>query len=467
MKWIAAHTWLLILIPLIAGILLCYHTQFPVNLLAASEVDYLDRDTALCLHLVSEGQERSKTIRYTAEATDGSRLLLYLQKDSLPQPQQGDVLLVQTTVQRGDTLGDFDYGRYLRMQGLVGSAWAHRRHWQQVGHEPLSGLRATAEKCQRRLHQRYQQLGLREPELGILSALTLGYREELDKHVQQSFSAAGAMHILAVSGLHTGIVWGLIVWLLTLGGMAKPLCEQRVWQAILTTMTLIALWAYAFVTGLSPSVMRSALMVTIVEVGWLFRRNVVGMNTLAAAAVIILLIRPLTLWSVSFQLSFAAVASLILVGSWLQQHTILRGKLRQYIGGLLIMSFAAQIGTLPLTLHYFGQTSNYFALTNLVVIPVAFVLLLLGIGSLAMSWCFVGEWLADAAQWCTYGLRLFVEWIEALPYSTTHIDMSAPAMGLCYGAMACAVAMMQGERVRWWWLVGVVGCLAGAIALNK
>ena len=131
------------------------------------------------------------------------------------------------------------------------------------------------------------------------------------------------------------------------------------------------------------------------------------------------------------------------------------------------MSFAAQIGTLPLTLHYFGQTSNYFALTNLVVIPVAFVLLLLGIGSLALSWCFVGEWLADAAQWCTYGLRLFVEWIEALPYSTTYIDMSAPAMGLCYGAMACAVAMMQGERVRWWWLVGVVGCLAGAITLNK
>ena len=467
MKWIAAHTWLLILIPLIAGILLCYHTQFPVNLLAASEVDYLDRDTALCLHLVSEGQERSKTIRYTAEASDGSRLLLYLQKDSMPQPQLGDVLLVQTTVRRGERLGDFDYGRYLRMQGLVGSAWANRRHWQQVGHEPVSGLRATAEKCQRGLHQRYQQLGVREPELGILSALTLGYREELDKHVQQSFSAAGAMHILAVSGLHTGIVWGLIVWLLTLGGMAKPLCEQRVWQTILTTMTLIALWTYAFVTGLSPSVMRSALMVTIVEVGWLFRRNVVGMNTLAAAAVIILLIRPLTLWSVSFQLSFAAVASLILVGSWLQQHTILRGKLRQYIGGLLIMSFAAQIGTLPLTLHYFGQTSNYFALTNLVVIPVAFVLLLLGIGSLAMSWCFVGEWLSDAAQWCTYGLRLFVEWIEALPYSTTHIDMSAPAMGLCYGAMACAVAMMQGERVRWWWLVGVVGCLAGAIALNK
>lgn len=466
MKWIAAHTWLLILLPLIAGILLCYHTQFPVNLLAATEVDYLDRDTLLCLHLVSSGQERSKTVRYTAKATDGSRLLLYLQKDSLPQPLMGDLLLVQTTVTRGDTLGDFDYGHYLRLQGLVGSAWAYRRNWQIIGHQPIRGIRATAERCQQWLHQRYAALGIRDHELGILSALTLGYREELDQRVQQSFSASGAMHILAVSGLHTGIVWGLIVFLLTLGGLIKPLYEQRLWQTILTILTLIALWAYAFVTGLSPSVMRSAWMVTIIEIGWLFHRKSVGINTLAAAAVMILLINPLALWSVSFQLSFAAVASLILVGGWLQQHVVLRGKVLQYLGGLLIMSFAAQIGTLPLTLHYFGQTSNYFALTNWVVIPAAFVLLLLGMGALAMSWCVVGEWLAEAAQWCTHALRLFVEWIEGLPIATAHIELSAMSMGYVYGAIACVVAMMRGDKVHWWWLIGVVGCLILAIAFN-
>ena len=466
MKWIAAHTWLLILLPLIAGILLCYHTQFPVNLLTATEVDYLDRDTLLCLHLVSSGQERSKTVRYTAEATDGSRLLLYLQKDSLPQPLMGDLLLVQTTVTRGDTLGDFDYGRYLRLQGLVGSAWAYRRNWQIIGHQPIRGIRATAERCQQWLHQRYAALGIRDHELGILSALTLGYREELDQRVQQSFSASGAMHILLVSGLHTGIVWGLIVFLLTLGGLIKPLYEQRLWQTILTILTLIALWAYAFITGLSPSVMRSAWMVTIIEIGWLFHRKSVGINTLAAAAVMILLINPLALWSVSFQLSFAAVASLILVGGWLQQHIVLRGKVLQYLGGLLIMSFAAQIGTLPLTLHYFGQTSNYFALTNWVVIPAAFVLLLLGMGALAMSWCVVGEWLAEAAQWCTHALRLFVEWIEGLPFATAHIELCAISMGFGYGAMACVVAMMRGDKVHWWWLIGVVGCLILAIAFN-
>ena len=466
MRWLAAHTWLLALIPLIAGILLCYYTNFPTNLLADTEVDYLDCDTILCLHLVSEGQARSKTIRYTATATDGSQLLLYLQRDSLPMPEIGDVLLVQTRVERGDTLGTFDYGHYLRMQGIVGSAWAHRRNWQVIVHQPIGGLRAITERCQRRLHQRYIAMGIHEPELGILSALTLGYREELDKGVQQSFSASGAMHILAVSGLHTGIVWGMIVWLLTLGGLTKPLYDQRAWQCVLSILTLLALWVYAFVTGLSPSVMRSVLMVTVVEIGWIFRRDTVSINTLAAAAVIILIIDPLALWSVSFQLSFAAVAALLVVGKWLEQHIVIYGKVWRYIGGLLLVALAAQIGTLPLTLHYFGQTSNYFALTNLVVIPAAFILLVLGIGTLAMSWCVVGEWLGEAAQWCTYGLRMFVEWIEGLPYSTTHIELSTLSMGFCYAAIICALMMMRSEKVRWWWLVGVVGCLAAAVVGN-
>ena len=467
MRWIAAHTWLLALIPLIAGILLCYYTHFPINLLADTEVDYLDCDTVLCLHLISEGQERTKTIRYTAEAVDGSRLLLYLQRDSLATPQMGDMLLVATRVERGDTLGDFDYGKYLRMQGIVGSCWSARRNWQVIGNKPITTLRAKAEQCQKWLHRQYIKMGIHEPELGILSALSLGYREELNKDVQESFSAAGAMHILAVSGLHTGIVWGIIVWILTLGGLVKPLYDQRVWQSTLAIVTLVALWGYAFITGLSPSVMRSALMVTIVEAGWLFRRNSNSINSLAAAAVVILLINPLALWSVSFQLSFAAVTAIILVAKRMQQRVIIHGKVWQYIGGLLIVSVAAQIGTLPLTMYYFGQTSNYFALTNLVVIPAAFVLLLLGIGSLAMSWCVVGEWLAEAAQWCTYALRIFVQWIEGLPGSTMHMELNAWSVGLGYGAIGCALMMMRGKRVKWWWLVGVAGCLVGILLIES
>ena len=467
MRWIAAHTWLLALLPLVAAILLCYYTNFPINLFKDTAVDYLDCDTVLCLHLISEGQERNKTIRYTAEAEDGSRLLLYLQQDSLPQPKIGDILLVHTTVQRGDTIGTFDYGHYLRTQGIVGSAWAYRRNWQIIGNQPIQGIRAMAQRCQRYLYQRYQQLGIHGKELGILSALTLGYKEELDKRIQQSFSAAGAMHILAVSGLHTGIIWGIIVWLLTLGGLAKPLYDQRIWLWVVSLLTLLALWGYAFITGLSPSVMRSALMVTMIEISWLLQRRSSIINSIAAAAVIILFINPLALWSVSFQLSFAAVTAIVIIAQSMQQRVIIRGKLWQYIGGLLIVSLAAQIGTIPLTLFYFGQTSNYFALTNLVVIPAAFVLLLLGISALAFSWCAIGTWIASAAQGCTCGLRLFVEWIENLPYATTHIQLNALSALFCYGVIICAILMMRGNKVNWWWLTGVMACLIGVLISNR
>lgn len=466
MKWIAAHTWLLFLFPLIAGILLCYYTGFPTNILSDIELEYLNCDTIIALHILSEGQERTKTIRYTAETADKHRILLYLQKDSLAFPNIGDVLVVQTKIQRGDTLGTFDYGRYLRMQGIAGSAWAHRQNWQIIDYKPIKGLHVVAEKCQRWMNKRYIYLGVREPELGILSALTLGYREELDRKVQQSFSAAGAMHILAVSGLHTGIVWGLIIGVLTLGGLLKPMYEQRIWQCILCCISLLVLWSYAFITGLSPSVMRSAFMLTIVEIGWVFHRQSSGIQSLAAAAVIILLINPLSLWSVSFQLSFTAMAAIILVAKRMQQRIHLHGKIPQYIGNLLIMSFAAQIGTLPLTLYYFGQTCNYFAITNLIVIPAAFVLLVLGIGALAFSWCTIGYWLADVAQVFTYHLRLFVEWIESLPCSTTSIHLSAPSILLCYSTVCCAIMMMRGDKVHWWWLLGVIGCLIGIILIE-
>jgi competence protein ComEC len=170
---------------------------------------------------------------------------------------------------------------------------------------------------------------------------------------------------------------------------------------------------------------------------------------------------------VSFQLSFAAVLSLLLIGKWMQGHVIIRGKIPQYLGGLLIVALAAQLGTMPLSLYYFGQTSNYFALTNLIVVPAAFVLLLLGFTSIAFSWCVIGEWLGELTQCFTHCLRLFVEWIEGLPFSTMHLELSAGSVSLLYVAIACALLMMRKEKVKWAWLLGVKGCLVGVLIFEN
>ena len=459
MKWLAAHTWLMALLPWLVVILLSGYIGKPLDLFKHTEVDYLDRDTLLAMHLSTDGVVREKTVRYEAQLEDGSRILLYLQKDSLAMPKMGDLLLVQTVVSRGGKAGDFDYGMYLRRQGIVGSCWAHRGNWQLVGHKPPTGIRSLASRCQQYLHSQYQRLGIDGKELGILSALTLGYREQLDKDVQRAFSASGAMHVLAVSGLHTGIVWSLVLWILTVGGLCKPLYEERGKRWLMDGMAVVLIWVYAFITGLSPSVMRSALMLSFWALSHLLEQPTSRWNPLLAAAMVILLLNPLALWSVSFQLSFAAVAAIMLLAGKWQSKILLRGALPRYIVGLLLVSVAAQIGTMPLSLYYFGQTSNYFALTNLIVIPMAFVLLILGFCTLAFSWCVLGDYLAVAAKWCTWLLREAVEWIEALPGSTSQLSLSSGSVLALYGAFVCAMLMMRQGKVHWWWLLGVVGCL--------
>ena len=455
MRWLAAHTWLMALVLLVMMIVVSGYMGRPLNLLKDTEVDYLDADTVLAMRLLGEGQEREKTIRYEAEVEGGSRVLLYLQKDSVSMPVMGDVLMVQTQVRRGGQLGDFDYGMYLRRQGIAGSCWANRRNWQVIGHEEDRSLLTIAKSCQYRLHEQYRQMGIEGKELGILSALTLGYRENLDKDVQRSFSVSGAMHVLAVSGLHTGIVWGIVVWLLTLGGWFKPLWEEKWKRWLLNIIAIVLIWMYAFVTGLSPSVMRSALMLSFWALSGLLEKQISRWNPLFSAAMIILIINPLALWSVSFQLSFAAVAGIMLIGQKMQRSISFKGRMLQYVGGLLMVSVAAQIATMPLTMHYFGQTSNYFALTNLVVISMAGVLLVLGFGTLAMSWCVIGEWLGVATKWCTWLLREVVEWIEGLPFSTTQISLESVSVFCLYGAIVCGLMMMRGSKIHWWWLIGV------------
>lgn len=459
MRWLAAHTWLIALVPLVAIIWLSGYMGKPLNLLKDTDVDYLDRDTILAMRLLSNAQERTKTFRYEAEVEGGGKVLLYLQKDSMPMPVMGDVLLVETQVRRGGKSGKFDYGLYLRRQGIVGTCWALRRNWQLIGHEDDMGLKGLAKRSQYFLYQQYRKMGIEGQELGIISALTLGYREDLDKDVQRAFSASGAMHVLAVSGLHTGIVWGIVMWILTLGVLYKPLWEDKFRRWLLNISTIVLIWAYAFLTGLSPSVMRSALMLTFWALSSLLEQQTSRWNPLLAAAVVILIVNPLALWSVSFQLSFAAVAGIMLFGSSMQQVVVSKGRVWQSVSGLLIVSLAAQLGTMPLTLHYFGQTSNYFALTNLIVVPMAGILLSLGFSTLAMSWCAVGEWLGWATKWCTWLLNQAVQWIESLPYSTTHMHLSEWGVIGLYGAIICGLLMMRGGKVHWWWIIGVIICL--------
>ena len=174
-----------------------------------------------------------------------------------------------------------------------------------------TSLSSIARRVQRWLYERYGALGIRGSEQATLGALTLGYKEDLDPALKQAFQRSGAAHILAVSGLHTGIIYSVLLSLLTLGGSRKPLYENKTGRRALSLAVIITMWGYAFLTGLTPSVVRSVVMISVLEVGRMLYRHGNTLNCVLFAAWAILLVRPLDLFSVSFQLSFAAVVAIV------------------------------------------------------------------------------------------------------------------------------------------------------------
>ena len=295
-----------------------------------------------------------------------------------------------------------------------------------VDRPPRYSPRPAPNALQERLYDRLRASGLEGDELATVGALTLGYKEELSKELRQHFQVSGAAHVLAVSGLHTGILYGVIVWLLTLGGRLRPMHENRIGRWALSLVAIAAMWGYAWLTGMTPSVVRAVVMVTIFEVGRMSYQRAFSLNTLAATAFLILIARPTDLWSVSFQLSFAATAAIVLIVNKTIyrdielsrfRNTIL-GKAGSFFGGIILVSLAAQIGTLPITIHYFGQVSTYFLITNLIVLPIATVLVPCGLMSVALGGSVAGVLFSKVTWGFAWLMNHATGWIEGLPGST-------------------------------------------------
>ncbi len=289
---------------------------------------------------------------------------------------------------------------------------------------------------QEHLYGRLAAAGLRGDELATVGALTLGYKEELGKELRRHFQASGAAHVLAVSGLHTGIIYGVLIGLLTLGGHVKPRYENRAGRWTISMLIIIVMWFYAWLTGMTPSVVRAVLMVTIFEVGRMAYRQAISLNTIAAAAVLILLVKPTDLWSVSFQLSFAATAAIVILMSAFRHLVISKYRSLNYLTGILLVSIAAQLGTLPLTMYYFGQMSNYFLLTNMIVLPLATFLVPFGLLSIALGGSWLGLIVSKVTWALAWAMNHSVEWIEHLPGSLMHVSVSLP-MVIVYYMLFC------------------------------
>ena len=351
------------------------------------------------------------------------KAMLYLPQDSAVfQLGSGDELLVLACISpaaNGRNFDEFDYARYLTRKGISGTGYVASGKWhllssgKNTSHLSLY-LRHAATLYREKVISLYRELGLDGDDLAVLSALTIGDKTDLSESVRESYSIAGASHILALSGLHIGLLYALLLFILKplirRGGAGKWLC---------TVFLIILLWAFAFFTGLSPSVVRSVTMFSLLALANMSGRRSLSFNTLAVTAWIMLICNPTWLFDVGFQLSFIAVASILLIQPIVYRLFAVKNRIGKYVWGLMSVSIAAQLGTAPLVLLYFSRFSTHFLLTNLIVIPLVTVILYAAVLMLLLtpiSW--IQWWVAAGVKKLLEVLNLFVRWIEQLPYSS-------------------------------------------------
>ena len=364
-------------------------------------------------------------------------VLLYLAKDSLSEALgRGEELVVSVCISLPVHTGnpdEFDYSRYLIRKEISGTGFVPVGHWARVSHRSGPSLRQQALAWRERVLALYRNQGFGEDEFAVLSALTVGYKEELSEEIKESYSVSGASHVLALSGLHIGLLYGLLFFCL------KRLPDR--WQGVrlLRASIIIAiLWGFAFFTGMSPSVVRSVVMCSLFALSGAFRRESFSINTLCAAAFFMLLCRPAWLFDVGFQLSFCAVASILLLQPKLYRLIPVTHRVGKYVWGLMSVSIAAQIGTAPLVLFYFSRFSTHFLLTNLVVIPLVSICMYGAVLLLAVPF----PWIQSAVAFCLKGLigglNQFVRWVEHLPWASLDDVWVYPVEVLiCYLALFC------------------------------
>ena len=306
----------------------------------------------------------------------------------------------------------FNMKRYMYLLGIVYYIRVNQGCWEKVGSNP-SKIFKLAYMAQSYVIETLKGYGIKGQELAVISALMLGYKSLLDDEIRQVYSSVGAMHILAVSGLHVGLIFSVVVIIITL------LPKRRYWLAIRLGIALTVLWGYALVTGLSPSVCRATIMFSLFAIGQTAGLKTNSYNTLAAAAFLLLVSNPFMLFNVGFQLSFAAVLSIVFFHPTIYSVLKPKSKLGDYIWSLLSVSAAAQILTLPLTLYYFGQFPVVFLVTNLIAIPLATIALYLSLITIAFSLIEqLGFLFAKILGFVTWLLNSGLKLVDTIPFSS-------------------------------------------------
>lgn len=285
----------------------------------------------------------------------------------------------------------------------------------------------------------------------VAMGILLGDKSYLNLELKDAFSGAGAMHLLAVSGLHVGIFMFMLQWLFQTFGRRVPR-----WVRFVVIVGI--LWTYAGITGFSPSVNRAVTMFSFVALGTLTGRRYDSINGLIASAMILLAINPFFLFDIGFQLSYGAMFGIFLFSPLIERSVYIKQKWLKFLWSGIAVALAAQLTTFPLTLYYFHQFPNYFLITNLGLIVITNVMMGIGLGLITLGNIPVlGSLVAMIFVVTITTLIAFVEWVSKLPNAiTTGFRLALWEMGLLYLTIAVFVLGLYTAR-KFWLYAGTVG----------
>ncbi len=367
----------------------------------------------------------------------------------------GDSILFITQAREVRNLGnpfEFDYQNYLRHKGIYYTGFVDTGHVKLIGTGGGSKPILWASRLRARLLRIYRFFGIKGTEYKILAALTLGYRQALDRQTLRKFSRSGAMHILAVSGLHVGILFGVLMIV-----FGRVMRSRYRWLALF--VILFVLWSFALITGFSPSVRRSAFMFSVISLSYVIHHKPNIYNSLAASAFFLLMFFPADLFAVGFWLSYLAVVSIVAVYPLINNLIRLPVPLNR-IWSLISVSVAAQIGTMPIGIYVFHQFPNYFLLTNLFAIPLAGIILYLALFLFAIArFTAIAALVARALKFFVKILLWAINITESLPgASSTNVFISLSQMILLY-LLVAGFVLFFAMRKRGYFFVFITGGL--------
>lgn len=339
-----------------------------------------------------EKNEKSLSLKY------GDCIALFASPDEVEKPPNPE---------------QFDYKDYLYKKGVTHQVYLKSDAWIDIGCNDSNPIYRFSYLMRDFLLETMQKLGVQDEEYSVAAAILLGYDDTLPQELRQKYVAAGAMHILCVSGLHVGVIFMVFSYMLIFLDDRKK--HQRVVKHLIL---LFLIWFYALLAGLAPSILRATIMLSFVIIGNVINKKGVVLNSLAASAFILLCVNPANLFDVGFQLSYVAVIGIVVLQKPILNLIYSKYKIVNKIWEITSVTLAAQIATAPFTIYYFHQFPIYFWLSNLFMTPISSVVIM---GGMIMLLIFFIPYVNVAVAWIVskmiYVMNFGVSWIESLPYS--------------------------------------------------